>query len=82
VPPRPASCEYDWGPGVTVGRRGRGTFVCAGDTTLNPQARVLPYGKTSRVGDLSCRSAESGIVCRNTDTGHGFRISRERYRLF
>jgi hypothetical protein len=82
VPPRPASCEYDYGPGLTVGRRGRGTFVCAGDTALDPRARVLRYGKTSRVGKFSCTSAESGVRCRNTDTGHGFRISRERYRVF
>jgi len=31
-PPKPASCMLDWGFGLTVGRRGRGQFVCAGDT--------------------------------------------------
>jgi len=82
VPPRPSSCNLDYGQGLTVGRSGSGTFVCAGDTALDPRNPVLPYGEDSRVGAVTCASREAGVTCTNADTGHGFFIARERYRLF
>ena len=42
-PPKPPSCQLDWGFGLTLDRRGRGRFVCAGDTVLG-SARTLPCG--------------------------------------
>lgn len=83
-PPRPRSCPniVDFGQGLIVGRSGRGRLVCAGDTALNPQARILPYGATDVVGSLACQSAVSGVTCTNRRTRHGFFISRQRYRLF
>ena len=45
-------------------------------------ARVLAYGMTwSGGGGLRCRSAETGLTCRNA-SGHGFFLSRERWRSF
>jgi len=32
-------------------------------------------------GELRCASARQGLTCRNTRTGAGFFLSRERYRL-
>jgi hypothetical protein len=83
-PPHPASCPniVDYGQGLIVGGSGRGTFVCAGDTALDPTGPVVAYGQTSVVGDFACASASSGVTCRNTATGHGFQISREGYQLF
>jgi len=83
-PPRtPASCppEVDFGQGLQVTTSGRGGFVCAGDTALDPTAPVLANGVDSRVGSFTCASRTDGITCTNA-TGHGFFISAEFYRLF
>jgi hypothetical protein len=80
-PPKPASCMLDWGFGLTVGRRGRARFVCAGDTTLG-QGRRLAYGKAIRRGRFRCVSRRSGMRCVNRRNGHGFVLSRERARRF
>ena len=61
---------------------GRGRFVCAGDTTLDPTARVLAYGTSTVVTGFRCASATSGMTCSSRRTGHGFFISVQRYRRF
>jgi len=55
--------------------------VCAGDTALGG-GEPLQYGQSVSVGLMQCDSTESGIACRDTKTGHGFRIAREAYRVF
>jgi hypothetical protein len=80
-PPRPASCQLDYGNGLEVLPSGTGRFTCAGDTALNPQDPPLPYGRRSTIGSLSCLSEPSGITCRNA-AGHGFAIARTAYRIF
>jgi Family of unknown function (DUF6636) len=60
--------------------------LCAGDPgPLLPQiearAKVLAYGRTIRLGRISCASAIGGLTCRNR-SGHGFFLSRLRWRLF
>lgn len=81
TPSRPASCELDYGQGVTVARRGRGHFVCAGDTALR-SGPPLAYGKRRRAGRFTCVSRTSGMRCFNRRNGHGFSLSRDVYRLF
>ncbi len=81
-PPRPADCEWDYGQGVALWPGGSAEFVCAGDTTLVPDGNPLPYGESITAGALRCDSAESGITCRDTETGKGFSISRDAYQLF
>jgi len=83
-PARPATCPniVDFGQGLTVSRTGAARFVCAGDTSLDPHAPILAYGRTVSRGGLSCSSASTGMSCRSTRTGHGFLISRQGYRLF
>jgi Family of unknown function (DUF6636) len=49
------------------------------ETTLPP--RVLGYGTTWSGGGLRCTSAVNGLICRNK-SGHGFFLSRERWRAF
>ena len=36
APPKPASCDVDWGFGVAVGRKHKANYVCAGDTVFDP----------------------------------------------
>jgi hypothetical protein len=66
---------------MEVGRRGRGHFICAGDTVLNDRRR-LAYGSSIRRGRYLCTSRRSGMRCRNSRTGHGFKLSRQRARGF
>jgi hypothetical protein len=53
----------------------------AGPLAALPVARVLAYGKTWAGEGLRCTSAETGLTCRNR-VGHGFFLSRERWRAF
>jgi hypothetical protein len=81
-PPKPRSCELDFGQGVAVDTRDRkASWVCAGDTALN-DGRRLAYGDRIRRGDLRCRSRRTGMRCRNLRTDHGFALSRSSARLF
>ena len=82
TPPRPADCEYDYGRGITLVAGGRAAFGCAGDTALMPDGTALAYGQSISTGVLQCDSAESGITCRDTTTGHCFASAREAYQGF
>ena len=82
APPKPADCDVDYGHGISVGTTGLADLICAGDTALDPRAVVLAYGERNVVGDFSCASAQAGMTCRNTRTGSGFFLSRQRYQLF
>jgi hypothetical protein len=75
APPKPSSCDLDWGNGLVVGDHRKAQFVCAGDTTLN-QGRKLGYGKAIRLGKFRCASSQSGMRCVNRRSGHGFKVSR------
>lgn len=79
-PPKPRTCEFDWGNTLEVGLRGRGRFGCVSDA-VEPGG-VLPYGETIARGRFRCRSRRSGMRCVNTRNGHGFALSRERVRRF
>ncbi|CAN5282495.1 hypothetical protein BH20ACT13_BH20ACT13_25690 [soil metagenome] len=78
-PKRPPDCDTDWGFGLTLLNVGRAEVLCAGDTIWRRWKPVLTYGTTWRKRGFTCRSAFVGLTCRNTD-GHGFFLSRERWR--
>ena len=82
-PAEPKSCikiGLDYGQGIVVGPNGA-EFICAGDTVLGGPV-VLPYRSSAQRGTLLCISKTIGMKCRNTANGHGFLLSRERYRIF
>jgi hypothetical protein len=81
-PPKPADCEWDYGQGISLTSGEPAQFICAGDTTQARDAAPLPYGESITAESMRCDSAESGIACRDAESGHGFSISREAYRLF
>jgi hypothetical protein len=80
-PPKPASCELDWGFGLTLDRRGRGRYVCAGDTVLGSR-RTLAYGSSVRRGRFRCVSRVRAMRCVNRRNGHGFALSKQFARRF
>jgi hypothetical protein len=79
-PPKPQSCEFDWGNSLVVGLRGRGRFLCVSDAV--DSGRKLDYGQSIKRGRFRCRSRTSGIRCVNVRNGHGFAVSRQRVRRF
>jgi hypothetical protein len=81
--PRPASCSkvVDYGQGLQVGHGGQASFVCAGDTALEPGLASLTYGTASRVGGSECISRSDGVTCVN-QAGHGFFLSVQSYQVF
>jgi hypothetical protein len=79
-PAAPADCQLDFGHSIQMPAAGSASFVCTGDTVLNPQAETLPYGSSSRVGSITCESDEAGIECEN-ESGGSFSLSREEYDL-
>jgi len=82
-PPKPQYCVkvgVDWGQGLAVGAH-RASFVCAGDTVLGGPG-LLGYRHSAQRGTTLCVSRVAGITCRNTETAHGFFLSRASYRLF
>lgn len=76
----PGDCQLDYGQGIELTASGSASFVCAGDTVLNPDAETLPYGSSSQVGSITCDSEESGVECENV-SGGSFSLSREDYDL-
>ncbi len=82
-PSRPASCNknVDFGQGITLSAGAAPEFVCAGDTTLGA-GPALPYGESIAAGLLRCDSEETGMSCRDLETGRGFTISTQAYKLF
>jgi hypothetical protein len=79
-PPKPESCEFDWGNSLGLGFRGRGHFICVSDAV--DMGRRLDYGETIRRGRFRCRSKVTGMRCVNLRNRHGFALSRQRVRRF
>ncbi len=75
-PPRPASCELDWLPIVSLDNPEDVATVgqCVSDTVTG--GPVLDYGQAVRVDDLQCTSLRTGISCEYVGGEHGFLVSR------
>jgi hypothetical protein len=89
-PPYNASCRASGldhnADRISLAATGRTPYprACSGDAgpfVGQSIARVLAYGKTWSRAGISCRSAFTGMTCRNR-SGHGFFLSRARWRRF
>ena len=81
APPKPRSCEHDWGFSFGLTPRGKARRLCVSDTPMDPSFKVLAYGKTWKRGAFTCRSRTTHLRCTNP-RGHGFQISRSKQTLF
>jgi hypothetical protein len=81
LPPKPRSCDLDWGYGYAMFATGPAKTFCAGDTARDPRAPVLAYGRRWRKGPFTCVSRSVGLRCTNR-SGRGFFLSRERSYTF
>ncbi len=79
-PPKPNSCEFDWGQSIGLTHMGKAHFLCVSDAT--EQGATLNYGDSISVHGFRCKSLTSGVRCKGKQSGHGFKLSRESYRLF
>lgn len=79
-PPRPKNCDLDWAYGLEMAVTSRAHTFCAGDTAL-AHGPVLAYGATLRILGFACLSQRIGLRCANR-VGHGFFLSRQRWRTF
>ncbi len=93
-PKRPSDCELDWvaseaylsskmvGTKVT---NSAGVGGCRGDIgplCVADGCTVLAYGKTAKLGRITCTSAAAGVSCVTTSgPKKGFTVSRGAYRL-
>jgi hypothetical protein len=81
LPPRPKSCDLDWGYGYETAGTGLARPFCAGDTARDPRAGVLAYDRSWRRRPFRCTSQRAGLRCTN-GSRHGFFLSRERSYTF
>ncbi len=83
APERPAKCpkQVDFGQGLEVTDSGEASFVCAGDTALDPGAAALAFGTASEIGGSECIDLSGGISCVN-GAGHGFFLGVRSYQVF
>lgn len=81
APPAPADCQDSYGHMIAIGLDKPAEFICAGDTVFGSE-ELLPDDESIASGAFRCDSVDSGITCRNTETGHGFSISYDANRLF
>lgn len=79
-PPRPRSCDLDWGDAFQMSGSSGAHRLCHGDTALGG-TRILGYGHSLRIGPFLCTSRTDGLTCRNR-AGHGWLLSRNPIRLF
>ena len=80
-PPRPASCDLDWGNGLYIAA-GKAGMTCAGDTLIGSAETSLDYGRALRSGDVRCDSRSAGVTCTSERTGHGFTLAAGGYETF
>jgi hypothetical protein len=79
APAQPASCEFDYGFSFGLRPSGKARRLCVSDAL--DRGKVVPYGSSVERYGMTCRSRTSGLRCTNR-SGHGFKLSRERQRLF
>ncbi len=87
-PPRPGSSRcggLDFAADrVRLNATGKSYGFCAGDVGVLAErgsAPVLAHGATRHAGPFTCSSTVAWLTCRNT-SGHGFALSRRRWRSF
>lgn len=75
----------DW-HGFSLGPVGKGLVNCSGGiqydpSTQHPRYSTLPYGRTRRLGSVTCASRRTGVTCTN-GRAHGLFLSRESWRAW
>lgn len=82
-PRRNCHGEGDTGGGLSMGLIGKPSGICLSEDPFVPPIRLLAYGKTISVGNISCAAVSKtiGVRCENANS-HGFQISASGWRRF
>ena len=67
---------------IQLRETGRARLRHVTDTVMNPEAKVLRYGRSTTFRRLKCVSRRLGMTCRSLASGHGFRVSVEKRETF
>jgi len=82
----PAFVRCDWrgadDEAMVLGETGRARRRHVTDSVMNPEAKVLRYGRSTTYRRLKCVSRRLGMTCRSLASGHGFRVSVEKRETF
>jgi hypothetical protein len=79
-PPKPKSCEFDWGSSLGLDKKGRASFLCVSDAF--EVRNTVGAGETVAVGPYRCRVRKnSKVFCLYGNSG-GFKLSKKHYELF
>ena len=85
LPPKPASCEFEWTDAVFLQPTGRPQFWCSSNAAIYTGEAWprfdFPYGASVSSGGIRCTSRVSGVTCTNREK-HGFFLSRQRVEFF
>ncbi len=82
LPPRPTGCTGAYGTGAVLEPGRPAELSCAGDVLDTAGVGVLAYGRAVRYAGITCTSRETGVLCEDTGSGHGFEVARAAYRVF
>ena len=80
-PARPKGCKLDWTFGFQLRWTGNAATVCAGDTAVDPRAKVLRYGSWWSRSGFVCTSRKAGLRCTNP-AHHGFFLGKKHSYRF
>ena len=50
-------------------------------TPEDVEVHALSYGRTLRSGPMECTVTQAGVSCTDTQSGHGFTVSKESVTL-
>ncbi len=82
----PAFVRCDWrgadDEAMVLRETGRARRRHVTDSVMNPEAKVLRYGRSTTYRRLKCVSRRLGMTCRSLASGHGFRVSVEKQEMF
>ncbi|MDJ0715810.1 MAG: hypothetical protein QNJ54_16525 [Prochloraceae cyanobacterium] len=81
MPPRPESCESDWGAGFLLSRQSSAEILCISDTIIRDDYPTFAYGSNWMNAGFECESQKIGLTCKNS-RGQGFFLSREQWYRF
>jgi len=78
-PPKPKSCEFDYGSTLGLNKRGKAKWLCVSDAI--GAKKVAMAGEKIEVGPYRCSVRKKGVVCKYGNSG-GFKLTKTRWEIF
>jgi hypothetical protein len=78
-PPKPKSCEFDYGSTLGLNKRGKAKWLCVSDAI--GAKKKLDAGTKVEVGPYRCSVRKKGVVCKYGNSG-GFKLTKTHWQIF